>query len=273
MSRYKKMLEIIGDLSDFSVYKIRGSDEPVVRRKGGPSSRMVKTHDAFENTRRYNMEFGGRATISSHVMNILRPMKLLGDYNLAGPLNAMFKPIQGLDTVSDLGERNIELTKNPKLLEGINLNRRTSFESIIANPLKYTLSKDALEASVTFPELIPNVNFFLPGNFGWYKFIAVLGMVPDVFFNFRGYCLKSGYHTRPSNSFKMAHSDWFTISQQSKAVTLTCNIMDMRQAIIKEAGENNYSCLLGVGIAFGAMDRGEVEIIKYVGGGKILAMV
>src|SRR5690349_4703742 len=99
------------------------------------------------------------------------PMKYLGDYNLAGPLNSLFIPIQALDTVHEHGQRNIELTKNPGLLQGVNLNRRTPFTTIITNSPDYTLSRDALTATVTIPELIPDVNFFPQNTFTLYKFI------------------------------------------------------------------------------------------------------
>ena len=271
MARMKKAFDVTGTVGNISIYKVRGSDEPIVRTKGGPTKRMVKTRKSFATTRRNNSEFGGRARITSQVMRILRPMKYLGDYNLAGPLNSLFIPIQALDTVSEHGQRNIELTKNPDLLEGFNLNRRTPFSSIITNSPEYTLSRETLTASVTFPALIPGVNFFPAGNFSWYKIMAVFGVIENVFYNSRGYGNAAGnQHLRGYNVF--ASSDWFNITPQSQAVELICSFRESRKGLIQLIGKNNYSCLLGVGIAYGSMDRGQIELVKYVGGGKILAM-
>src|SRR4051812_43646930 len=164
MGRVKQHLSVTGSIGNISIYKVRGIEEPIARTKGGPTKRMVKTRKSFATTRKNNMEFGGRARMTSQVMQILRPMKNLGDYNLAGPLNSMLIPIQALDSVSGHGERNIELTKNPGLLEGFNLNRRTPFTTILINTPEYTLSKETLSAKVTFPKLLQGVNFFPAEN-------------------------------------------------------------------------------------------------------------
>jgi hypothetical protein len=266
----KQAFDVTGTIGKISIYKVRGSDEPVVRTKGGPTKRMVKTRKSFATTRKNNSEFGGRARITSQVMGILRPMKYLGDYNLAGPLNSLFIPIQALDTESEHGQRNIELTKNPGLLEGFNLNRRTPFSTIITNSPEYTLSKETLTATVTFPALIPGVNFFPAGNFSSYRLMAVLGVVENVFYHPRGYGNAAGNQHLDGKSV-LKSSDWMNITPQSQPVELTLSFIDSR-SLLQKTGRNNYSCLLGIGIAFGAMDRGQVEMVKYVGGGKILAM-
>jgi len=204
-------------------------------------------------------------------MHILRPIKYLGDYNMAGPLNSLFMPIQALDTVSGHGERNIQLTKNPGLLEGFNLNRRTPFSNILTNSLEYTLSREKLTATVTIPELIPGVNFFPADNFQWYKFVAILGIIEDVFYFPRGYGNAAGRQNTYGDSVFEA-SNWFNITPQSPALELTCSFKEFGKNVIKAVGKNNYSCLLAIGIAYGSMVQGRVEMVKYVGGGKILSM-
>lgn len=271
MARMKQAFDVTGTIGKISIYKVRGSDEPVVRTKGGPTKRMVKTRKSFATTRKNNSEFGGRARMTKQVMEALRPMKYLGDYNLAGPLNSLFIPIQALDTVSEHGQRNIELSKNPGLLNGFNLNRRTPFTTIITNSPEYTLSKESLNATITIPELIPGINFFPQNTFSWYKFIAILGIVEDLFYKDRGYGNKAGNQHVTCYS-EVEASDWFNIIPNSPAIELTCDFNESRQSLQKIIGRNSYSCLLGIGIAFGAMDRGQVEMVKYVGGGKILAM-
>jgi hypothetical protein len=261
-----------GSVGKISVYKVRGSDKPIVRTKGGPTKRMIKTRDSFAATRRNNMEFGGRARVASQVQKILRPLKYLGDYNMAGPLNALLRPVQALDTESEHGERNVLLSKDPGLLQGFNLNRRTPFETIITNPLQYTISKEKLTASITIPKLIPGVNFFLPQSYAWYRFMVVFGIVGDVFFNANGY--RSIMDRWSSLGLSMLQiTDWLNVAPQSPAVTVTFDFNEVKEGVLDLTGENNFSCLLGIGIAFGTMLKGEVEMVKYVGGGKILAMV
>ncbi len=271
MGRMKKALDLSGTVGNISIYKVRGSDEPIVRTKGGPTKKMVKTRKSFATTRRNNMEFGGRARMTSQVMDVLRPMKYLGDYNLAGPLNSLFIPIQALDTKSEHGQRNIQLTKNPGLLEGLNINRRTPFTTIITNSPAYELSKETLTASVTFPALIPGVNFFPQENFSWYKFFATVGIIEDVFYNAGEYGNKAG-NKHVMGYSALNQSNWLNITPNSEPVELTCSLRDLRKDLLKMLGTDNYSCLLGIGIAYGSMVHGQVEMVKYVGGGKILAM-
>lgn len=270
MGKFHPPFSFTGSVGNISIYKIRGSDKPVVRTKGGPTKKQIQSAPSFATTRKNNTEFGGRARITGQVLDILRPLKYLGDYNLAGPLNTLFKPIQELDTVNVHGHRHVELSKNPGLLQGLNLNRKHPFDTIIANRVAYTLHRDTLKASVTFPALIPDVNFFVPGKYSWYKFMVVLGTVEDMFYTEKGY--------KPENDREMYMSvmeetDWLAVSPRTEPISITLN--DLGE-YVEEAGEqiiwNRQSLMLGVGIAFGQMSKGRVDLVKYVGGGKILAM-
>lgn len=269
MGKFHPPFSFTGSVGNISVYTMRGSDTPIVRKKGGPTKKQIETRPSFATTRKNNKEFGGRARVTGQVLDILRPLKYLGDYNLAGPLNTLFKPIQELDTLNEHGKRNVQLTKNPGLLQGFNLNRRTPFETIIANRIDYTLSKDTLKASVTFPALIAGVNFFVPNNYSWYKFMVVLGTVEDMFYTENGYKTENGVEM---HMFTLEETDWFTVSPRSESVLV--NLTDIGDYINERADTirlNPQSLLLGVGIAFGRMVNGQVEMIKYVGGAKILA--
>jgi hypothetical protein len=220
------------------------------------------------------MEFGGRARVAGQVLDILRPLKYLSDYNIAGPLNSLFIPIQALDTVNEHGQRSVELTKKPGILQGFNLNRRTPIETIIATPLEYTLSKKTLTGSITIPELIPGINFFVPGSYSWYRFIAVFGIIQDMFYvpNGRESYLNKGGDDVNWTLGQHRETDWLNMSSRSPALTLECSLKSIRKDIQDILDLNSHSCLLGVGIAFGNMPRGQVEMVKYVGGAKVLGM-
>jgi hypothetical protein len=155
------------------------------------------------------------------------------------------------------------------LLQGFNLNRRTPFDTIIANSLTYMLSKESLKASITIPALIPDVNFFVPNKYAWYKFIVVLGTVEDMMYTERGYKPESG---NEMHMFMLEETDWFAVSPRSEPVYIELNEMEKYIEEVSEISFNPQSLLLGVGIAFGHMVKGQVELIKYVGGAKILAM-
>src|SRR5688572_10360908 len=91
-------LQFIGSLDNLSAYKMRGSDKIILRKKGGPSKKQIKHSPKFDLTRRNNKEFGGRVKAAAHIKRILYPMLFIADYNIIGPLNALLKPIQNMDT-------------------------------------------------------------------------------------------------------------------------------------------------------------------------------
>ncbi|WP_205511297.1 hypothetical protein [Longitalea arenae] len=272
MAKFEPPFSYTGSISNISVYKVRGSDKPIVRKKGGPTKKQIKTKDSFAATRRNNSEFGGRARIAGQVLDALRPLKYLSDFNLAGPLNSLFVPIQVLDTESPHGQRNVELTKNPGLLQGLNLNRRTPFETIVANQLDYSLSKETLKASITFPALVPDINFFIPGKYSWYKFIAILANVEDMYYSERGYQPEHGTN-KEMNMFTTEETEWMAIAPRTEPFKMELNKLGAYYERVEDRKEfNRHSMLLAVGIAFGHMPKGQIEMVKYVGGAKILAM-
>jgi hypothetical protein len=50
-------------------------DTIIIRLKGGPSKRMIKSHPSFELTRRNNKEFGARSTASKWIMGYTAGLK------------------------------------------------------------------------------------------------------------------------------------------------------------------------------------------------------
>src|SRR5690349_14301867 len=116
MAQLQSNFDFTGKLGNISAYKARGSEKIILRTKGGPTTHQFKTHSNYKIARRNNAEFGGRAVGSKWVRRMLHPLDSMGDYNTAGPLNALIKPIQALDTAHDLGQRDIEFSKDSSLL-------------------------------------------------------------------------------------------------------------------------------------------------------------
>ena len=252
-----------GTIANISAYKMKGSDKIILRSKGGPSKKKIKTHPSFAVTRKNNSEFGGRSSAARWIKDVLWPIKPLADYNIIGPLNAMIKPIQVMDTVSELGKRNIFFTKNPKLLENFSLNKNNPFDSIIRNPLSCSLSKKTGSARIEIPALLPGINFFVPGKYPMFSIIATLGTLPDLLYTTNGY--------QPSGNqndlfLKTITTEWFACMKGSPAT-----LLELKADKIPK--NDSFSLMLSVGIRFGTMDSAEpVRQIPYAGAGKILAM-
>lgn len=254
-----------GPVGKFSYYKMRGVDAPIVRSKGGASKEKIKTHERFEHTRRLNAEFGGRAAASKRIMHMLWPQKSLADYNIAGPLNALLKPVQALDDQSQLGQRNILLSHHPGILTGFSLNRKTTFDSIVRTHLSWSFTDDGLGASISIPALQPGIQLFVPPpQPAMFAFLMVLGIVPDLFYIPNGY---RPLHEAYDDAVPIiTSSPWFPVLEGSAPVHLTLPYPF-------QPPDENYSMLLSIGICFGRMrNANTVEQVAYTGAAKILAV-
>jgi hypothetical protein len=253
---------LLANAGQLSIYTMKGCDKVIIRRKGGASRERIKTDPVFENTRRVNAEFGGRATCSKWIRRMLYSLNFIADYNITGPLNALLKPIQELDSISDYGERSVALSANPHLLEGFNLNKRSSFDAIVHNPVRYTLSKRKLHASIDIPAILPGHNFVVPGNFAMYRFIVLLGIIPDLFYTPNGYRSKGNYDNEQAED---TFTEWFPTQTGSPGITLELQLP-------QKPANGAYSVILSIGVAFGVIRYGDIEPIQYTGGAKILGV-
>jgi hypothetical protein len=266
MAKISSIVSFTGTLDNLSAYRMRGVDFIVLRRKGGPSREKVKTAPSFKRTRENSSEFGGRATAAKWVMHAMWPQKALADYNIAGPLNALLRPIQMLDSNDSLrGQRHIRLSQNRSLLEGFSFNRKTFFDSVVRSPLSWSISRDHLSARVEIPELVPGINFFAQEKQPMFSIQAVLGMVPDLFYTPHGYKPSSaGYK---ENSFRRVATGWQPVLKGAAATALDIS-MNM------QLPDQSFSLVLSIGICYGTMqDTISVQQVKYAGSAKVLGVV
>ncbi len=265
MARLTSDILFTGSLGNISAYKMRGVDRVILRTKGGPSSARIKKDPAFDVVRRNNAEFSGRAAASRWIMKMLWPQKALADYNIAGPLNALVKPIQELDTQSTFGQRNIILSKNKLLLQGFSLNRKNPFDSMVRAGVSYSLVQDTWNAQVNLPELLPGINFFPHPNMPFFSVQIVLGMVPDLFYRDGKYLpSSSSYH---ENNVAVVTTDWHATQGHQKKESLQVKLPE-------PPADEASSLLLSIGIRYGAMqNNGAIEQIKYAGCAKVLGVV
>jgi len=169
MAILENNLSFTGTISNIVAYRRRDMDQVILRSKGGPSKRKIKTHPHFDITRRNNREFGGRSTVVSWIRQSITPLLVLSDYNIAGPLNSLLKPVQEMDKKSELGKRSVALSVFPSPLEGFQINKRNLFESVVSAPLSFDIQKPELKARVQLPMLLPGVNFFPVDQYPVYR--------------------------------------------------------------------------------------------------------
>lgn len=287
MAKMDDAFEFTGPLGHVSVYKMRGIDKPIVRRKGGPSREKIKTHPKFELTRRLNAEFGGRAAASKWIMRALYFHKPLADYNIAGPLNTLLRPLQALDNEQVLGQRSVRVSANPQLLKGFSLNRRYPFDSIVRVPVEYVWFEEEALVTIHIPELIPGINFFAPEKYPWFSIIASLGVVPDIIFTHNAKPVSPGYDTFNAPEAMMAtyrytythpgyeifetpplcmFTPWKPVKQGIMATSLDLQLPHLPP-------DEHFALLLSVGITYGIQeDTHSIRQVPYAGAAKILTV-
>jgi hypothetical protein len=260
-------LEIIRQLlqmaSNTSVFTRKDLNKIIVRRKGGPSKEKYKNSPVYANSRKVNHEFGGRSTTVKWFTPLLAPVWHISDYSVTGELNALLKPVQEMDIVSKWGQRNVLLSLNPKILEGLNLNRKNLLESVIKPGVQATVSKETMSGLVHIPALLPGKNFIVPRFFPWYRLTTILGVIPDHLYT------KNKY--RPAGEINHPHyvihnTDW----QDAKEKTAAFDIALSMPRIVNPPA---HSLMLLLGISFGVFDRiKEVAPVQHMGAAKIICM-
>ena len=112
MARVKGILQVTGALKGVSLYTMRGSDEVIMRTKGGPSKSTIKNSESCKGLRESGAEWSGCTKAASSIRRALEPILRLADYNVMGGLNALCKKIQCMDTENEKGKRNVLVCEN-----------------------------------------------------------------------------------------------------------------------------------------------------------------
>ena len=251
-----------GFINELSFYKLTGVEGTIVRRKSGHTKEKIKTDPNLKQFRRGISEFGGRSRASKYIMEALTFQKPLADYNIAGPLNALMQPVQELDKEGDYGQRDIILSAWPHILKGFSLNRRHILDSVIRNPISYSLQRETISASVHIPELVPGINFAPPVSHPYYGFVVSLGVVPDILYNGNGY--EPSHHSYTKLGSHTIYSEWYPLLEGSPAV-------DMELTYPLMPPDNNFTLVLAFGIRYGILKSAtHIKQAPHVGSAKII---
>lgn len=223
----------------------------------------------MEGTRKGNAEFGGRATAGQWVRRILYRQLPMAGYNVTGAVNALMTPIQKLDTESVWGKRKVAISKSPWLLEGFSLNKENGFDTIIRNPLTWSISRNDLSAQVDIPALLPGINFLTAEKQPMYSIIASLGIVPDFFYDAQADAYQPSsreYGMNNMGTIVTTNTGWHPVLQGSPAMPL-----EMKLGLTPP--DRSFSLLLAIGICFGEMINAHtVQQVKHTGAAKILGV-
>jgi hypothetical protein len=183
---------------------------------------------------------------------------------MPGPVTGWMTDFLPLDQENELGKRYILLSRNPRLLEGINLSERYPFDSVIRGGISCALNRETLGATVEMPALTPGVNFSPSGNQPYFKVATALGVTPDVRWTANGYSFDHAYEQFFP---QVEESEWTPTAEGSLALTLELQLP-------YSPPDEHFALGLTLGIMTGtAGRRGRLEPVKYAGCGKVVAAV
>ena len=264
MAKMNSGISFTGSLGNLSAYKVKGSEDIILRTKGGPSREKVKNDASFENTRRNYTEFGGRSTAAKRIKDMMRPIQLVAGRNIIPSLTKLLKPIQIMDTAGEWGLRSIKLSADPRLLVGYSINKINHFDSVVRSTVNNQLDRAQLKATVEIPALIRGINFFVPWSYPLFSFQVALGVVPDLLYDSakNKYDAPAGYDNLVP---QVKETAWFPVRGESPAISMELNYPSIPP-------DQSFILLLTIGIRYGMPGAsGQVEQIPKAGAGRILA--
>lgn len=250
-------------LGNYSIYKRKGSEGPVIRSKGGATKEKIRAAPEFAGLRMHQQEFAGCSRMASKILRAIDGIKYLADYNLLSGLLSIANTIQNFDTLNPKGKRSIYLSQYSNILKGFNINQQHPFDLVMKHAPEATFSRTQLKATLYFPELYPNINFANPWQKSFFRVIATLGIVPDMISSELGYAQADESETYNPVEYI---SDWLpteiVIRERVEEIQLGSDTI-----------MNPFSTMVvGIGVEYGTMVKGVETAVKYSGSGKILAV-
>jgi hypothetical protein len=267
MATLKSLTEFEGTIGNITAYKRRDSDKTYLRTKGGASKKKIQTHKVFERTRELNAEWSGCAKAAALVRDLFYQQQPVIDYNLSGPLTAIAKNIQARDDAHEKGKRSILFSRFGHVLEGFQLNRKNSFESIIRGNVQVQFIRDEAKAIVQLPELVPDMSFLPPVASPVFNIAISFGTLPDLHF------IDGGFSMHQQNPLYMQlcttyQTPWYYAADTIAAQTVELVLNNPLQTIPQD------TLALAISVNFGNPVTNElVKSVRYVGGGKILKVL
>lgn len=259
--------DFTGRVGPITVYKMRGHDKLVIRSKGGASKRKIKNHPNFDATRKLNAEWKLVTEVAASIRHGLDAIKLLADYNVSGPLNALVKKIQTSDISNEKGKRSILFSKFPDFLGSFQFNRQTLFDSVVRQQIEVNINKTNATTTVTIPTLQPNIHFFPNPKYAYYRLVIDMVAASDRVWNEE---TNSFYNVSTQLPiYKHFFTDWVPASS-----TQPTTIYQISPAIEPFSTGPNMILILGAGIQYGMPSPdGSIQPVPYAGAARILKCV
>ncbi|MDP4107419.1 MAG: hypothetical protein Q8935_20995 [Bacillota bacterium] len=266
MAIVKGFLQLSGSLKGVSFYTRRGSDQVIMRTKGGATKEKMATAPQYAGIRKSQNEFGGCSKFASMTRFAFGGLSRLADYNLNAVLSGMGKNLMKLDTEAPVGQRRILLSQHKQLLEGFNFNRTYPFNTVLRVGITAVIDREHLMATVTIPRINTDIDLVNIQRLPYFRLIAVLGTVSDMHYDET----QGGYIPAVQDlhgTSAVVNGDWYPAQTIVPEHTMTVQMTETQQALLTD----EVTVLLSLAVEFGAVGfNGETTEVKYAGCGKVV---
>ncbi len=266
MAKIKGVLQATGSIRGISFYTRMGSEEVIMRTKGGASREKIRKSPKFEKLRQCQKEWSGCTKMGSGIRLALGELPRLADYGVSGTLNGIAKTLQKMDMEQPVGQRDVLLSVQRDILAGFSMNRKYSFDSVLRATPTAVIDRYNLCAGVTIPRINTDIHLVNFPKLPFFRILVTFGTLSDMVYNPdtkdyvpRDYSYHAGGYT--------LKSEWFptqgVVEEQSfNPVMKYSNPGDLSDAT---------TMILGIGVEFGTAgyDGKPIEV-KYAGCGKVL---
>lgn len=260
-----------GSIKGVSFYTRMGSDKVIMRTKGGPSKNKIAKGAEFEKMRKHQGEWGVCVQFARMVKNTLGDISKLSDFNLSPVWTGLGKNLMGLDKIAPVGERALRLSTYRQALANYELNRKYPFNTVLRISPVFSVDKEQLFASVTFPQINTAMSLNNYRGLPYFRLHVTLGCVSDRVFN----PLNLFYNYEPVSPeldglFAAYTGPWLSANDLIQEHSVELQLSEEYVALDKK----DATLLLNLGIEFGKVGfGGEISPVKYAGSGKILASI
>ncbi len=269
MAIVKGPLQMTGSVSNISFYTRRGSDQVIMRSKGGINADKIKRQPQFEGFRIQQKEWSGVTKLASAVRLSLGGLHRIADYNITSKLNSLANKMQKGDTSADKGKRPVRLSQYKAALDGFNFNRNYPFNSVVRLPLVAVVDREKLHARVEVPRIHTDIDLLNVQKLPFFRLIVSLGTVSDMLFDEKtGDYLPevAGLHGASS----VTTTDWFSAKSIVLAQEITVALSEVQISMLTDS----VSVLLSIAVEFGEVSFMSTPVeVKYAGCGKVLRVV
>ena len=263
MAKVTMDIPLTNKLGDYSLYKMKGVDKMIIRRKGGPSKEQIKNDPEFNRFRSSSSELSGAGKVGGLIMQTSKAINHLADHKYCGMLTKVCRAIQTMDPTNDPGKRSILLSEFGNMLAGVNFNEQQGIETVLKHLPEFTISRNDCKATVIFPDLFPGINLANPWKHPLYRLVLTLGNVQDMIYGSEGYDVAdpSVVQHKSKNI-----SDWFSTGAVLPAQT-------MEVALPNLTIPDSNILVLSIGVQFGRLISNVMtEPVKKAGCAKILGV-